>query len=227
MKFTNKISLPFNVNLGKGRGKTPRFLDKIFGCGCKKKTTETDSEKKESVEESGLYLSIHGSITDITELEASVEEIKELFFERKSSSEDAVKKLFDGTYKKIADEAVGVVTSFVTSLANNTSEAIPEVFENVEKGYHQFLITGRNLKNLDIEYSAEDLDDKYVVLGIQNRIRENLANGYTHVHDDMEAIASGKKAKYIQVSRDYAKLYLQLEKEIIKEISEAEESEED
>ena len=226
MKFTNKISLPFNVNLGKGRGKTPRFLDKIFGCGCKK-TTETDSEKKKSVEESGLYLSIHGSITSTTELEASVEEIKELFFERKSSSEDAVKKLLDGTYKKIADEAAGVVTSFVTSLANNTSEAIPEVFENVEKGYHQFLITERNLKNLDIEYSAEDLDDKYVVLGIQNRIRENLANGYTHFHDDMEAIASGKKAKYVTVSRDYAKLYLQLEKEIIKEISEAEESEED
>jgi DNA mismatch repair ATPase MutS len=227
MKFTNKISLPFDVNLGKGRGKTPRFLDKIFGC---KKTSETDSKKKESVEdveESGLYLSVHGSITDITELEASVEEIKELFFERKSSSEDAVKKLLDGTYKKIADEASGVVTSFVTSLANNTSEAIPEVFENVEKGYHQFLITRRNLKNLDIEYSAEDLDDKYVVLGIQNRVRENLANGYTHVHDDMEAIASGKKAKYVPVSRDYARLYLQIEKEIIKEISEAEESEED
>ena len=226
MKFTNKISLPFNVNLGKGRGKTPRFLDKIFGCGCEK-TTETDSKKKESVEESGLHLSIYGSITDITELEASVEEIKELFFERKSSSEDAVKKLLDGTYKKIATEAAGVVTSFVTSLANNTSEAIPEVSENVEKGYHQFLITKRNIKNLDIEYSAEDLDDKYVVLGIQNQIRENLANGYTHVHDNMEAIASGKKAKYVTVSRDYAKLYLQLEKEIIKEISEAEESEED
>lgn len=224
MKFTNKISSPFNVNLGKGRGKTPRFLDKIFGCN---KTTETDSEKKESVEESGLYLSIHGSITDITELEASVEELKELFFERKSSSEDAVKKLLDGTYKKIAAEAAGVATSFVTSLANNISEAIPEVFENAEKGYHQYLITRRNLKNLDIEYSAEDLDDKYVVLSIQNRIRENLAKGYTHVHDDMEAIASGKKVKYLSVSRDYAKLYLQLEKEIIKEISEAEESEED
>ena len=218
MKISNTLDLPFSYAIG-GSGKQPvksSIWSRIF--------SSTSVSKEDETAEANSNVEFNCNIHCVTECDMSVEEMKELFFENKEANAESLKQLLDGTYRKAAKEAGTVVTEYFSSMFNSVADAAPSIMKKYEEVHSAYLETKKAVDEQTVKSEALDLDNETVVQGIKNEIRKNLKEGYTWVHEAMEDIVAGKEGKCGErCSVEYAKVYLKLEEEILKEINSSDE----
>ena len=210
MKLTNTFNLPFNFVIG-GKGKSENeksIFDRLF-----KSSSCSDKSKTDVSSDSEQSLTISGNITGTTTCKINCVELKELFAENK----DILNSLANGTYSKAFYEAgkcfgavfKGIsddVLDYMPKLNKKFNVAAESVINMVEK--REELDEQRDMKRE--QKKADDLQNEVVILGMKNKIKEDIQHGYIFEHNhNLEKAKNGD---------NMAQLYIKLEAEVIKEL---------
>lgn len=211
MKMTNTFNLPFNFVIG-GKGKSEdkkSIFDRLF-----KSASCSDESKTNVSSDSEQSLTISGNITGTTTCEVNVDELKELFAENK----DALNSLANGTYSKAFYEAGKCFGEAFKGMSNDVLDYMPELNKKFNVAAESVINMVEKCEELDEQRDmkreqkkADDLQNEVVILGMKNKIKEDIQKGYySFTHND-----NLKKAKN---GDNMAQLYIKLEAEVIKEL---------
>ena len=218
MKVTNVVKLPFKFTVGGTNTDSKKSLfSRIFAA--------EDSKEKETEIGGAVSLVVSGELESTSECDMSVQEMKELFAEHK----EALGMFVDGTYKKAAKEIGAAMAEGLRGFVSELAAGVPDgatVVGNVFDNAYNLSVAYRNYEKkisaLDEEdekaKTAKENSDEEVLEGMRNEIRRDLKKGYTYEHDS--------NVKAAEEGNEKAKLYLKLEAEIIKSLSDTVDAEE-
>ena len=222
--MTNTVHLPFEFQIG-GKGKVPTkksIFDRIFSSSHVKDEENADNSDSEQ------SLVFSGSVDSTTTCEVSVDELKELFAENK----EALKDLAEGKYSKAFYEAGKCISEAVKGIADSVTEYLPTFEKKFNNSMDAVYNMQAHIYELDEAATAEEtakeankLTNEVVLEGMRNNIKRDISCGYTYKQREMERIVSGEE-KEPEYTKEYAELYLKLQKEILEDLdSETEDAE--
>ena len=210
MKLTNTFNLPFNFVIG-GKGKSENeksIFDRLF-----KSSSCSDKSKTDVSSDSEQSLTISGNITGTTTCEINCVELKELFAENK----DILNSLANGTYSKAFYEAGKCFGAVFKGISDDVLDYMPELNKKFNVAAESVINMVEKREELDEQRDmkreqkkADDLKNEVVILGMKNKIKEDIQHGYIFEHNhNLEKAKNGD---------NMAQLYIKLEAEVIKEL---------
>ena len=210
MKLTNTFNLPFNFVIG-GKGKSENeksIFDRLF-----KSSSCSDKSKTDVSSDSEQSLTISGNITGTTTCEINCVELKELFAENK----DILNSLANGTYSKAFYEAGKCFGAVFKGISDDVLDYMPELNKKFNVAAESVINMVEKREELDEQRDmkreqkkADDLQNEVVILGMKNKIKEDIQHGYIFEHNhNLEKAKNGD---------NMAQLYIKLEAEVIKEL---------